>query len=126
MKLFFAFLISFVLVAGLAAQPKPTRALGAFPFSTGERLTYEGKISKFVSVTIGDISFEVLDVVGDKLQLKAEARSRGTMLKLFRYSFTQDILTLADANDLHAVNDKKHDVQKQRIRDSIASFDYDR
>ena len=130
MKLFYVLVIA-VLLAMTAAnlvvgQPNAPKPIGSLPFATGERLTYEGKISKFVSITIGDLSFEVLDAVGDKLQLKADARSRGTMLKLFRYSFSQDILTLVDAKDLHAITDKKHDVQKQRIRDSVTAFDYDR
>jgi hypothetical protein len=120
----FIFLIAFAFTA--AAQPPAPRPLAPFPFSMGEKLTYEGKISKFVSITIGDLSFEVADAAGDKLQFKADARSRGTMLKLFRYSFSQQIDTLADAHDLHAINDRKHDEQKQRIRDSVTTFDYDR
>ena len=43
-----------------------------------------------------------------------------------RYSFSEEIDTLADSRDLHALSSTKHDVQKQRIRDSVTTFDYQR
>lgn len=111
-----------------AAQPPATAAVTPLPFTTGEKLTYEGKINKFaVSVTIGDMIFEVGETTSDgKLRFKVDAHSRGTMLKLFRYSFIQQIDTLADSRDLHAYSDSKHDVQKERVRDSVGTFDYGR
>ncbi|MFL6466415.1 MAG: DUF3108 domain-containing protein [Pyrinomonadaceae bacterium] len=126
-KLSIISLFALLLVAvGLAsAQPAAARPTPAFPFAPGEKLTYEGKINKFaVSVTIGDIIFEVGPVTEDKIRLKVDARSRGTMLKLFRYSFLQQIDTLADARELYVYNDSKRDEQKERIRDSVAAFDY--
>ncbi|PYS88706.1 MAG: hypothetical protein DMF62_09090 [Acidobacteria bacterium] len=42
----------------VAAQPPAPAAVTPLPFTTGEKLTYEGKINKFaVSVTIGDMIF---------------------------------------------------------------------
>ncbi len=111
----------------ISAQPIETRPARELPFAVGETLTYEGKINKIVSITIGDLTLEVVNPAEQsKLQLKVDARSRGTMLKLFRYNFTLQIDTLADANDLHAYGSKRHDVQKQKIRDSVTTFDYDR
>ena len=119
--------ILFVLLAGTAAFAQPVaNPASAFPFAPGEKLTYEGKISKFVSITIGDMTFEVADQTADRIRFKVDAQSRGTMLKLFRYSFTQQIETLADPKDLQAYSSTKHDVQKQRVRDSVTTFDYGR
>jgi len=124
----FVFLLMLVaLGAQLAlAQPSAPRAVEDLPFAVGESLTFEGKINKFaVSVTIGDMTLEVVEATNDgRLQLKADARSRGTMLKLFRYSFLQQIDSFTDARDLRSFSTKKHDVQKQKIRDSLATFDY--
>lgn len=128
MKQAFLTTVSAYLIAistfAVAAQPS---AGSAFPFAAGERLTYEGKINKFaVSVTIGDMTFEVADLSGEKMKLKVEARSRGTMLKLFRYSFLQTMDTSADPKSLFASNSTKHDVQKDKVRDSVTTFDYNR
>jgi hypothetical protein len=107
------------------AQSNGGHAAAEFPFGVGESLSFEGKITKFaVSVTIGDMTLEVADAANGKFQLKADARSRGTMLKLFRYSFLQEIDAVADGRDLRSMSTKKHDVQKQKVRDSIATFDY--
>src|SRR5688572_9086786 len=109
-----------VTAAGAIAQ-------SPFPFSVGERLTYEGKINKFaVSVTIGDMTFEVAQLSGEMARLKVGARSRGTMLKLFRYSFYQTMDTIADPISLFALSSTKHDIQKDKIRDSATTFDYSR
>ena len=108
-------------------QPTPAPAPNSLPFAAGERLSFEGKINKFkLSVTIGDIVFEVADLTDQTIRLKVDAESRGTMLKLFRYSFAQKIDTLADARDLHAISSKKYDAQKQKVRDSVTNFDYGR
>jgi hypothetical protein len=126
MKRNFIILFSAFVLSTLGAFAQPPLS-GAFPFAAGERLTYEGKINKFaVSVTIGDMVFEVADVTPGKVRLAVEARSRGTMLKLFRYSFLQTVDTTADPKDLHAYDSKKHDVQKEKVRDSVTNFDYER
>jgi hypothetical protein len=124
LKTTFSLLLIAVSVYAVGAQPP---LASPFPFAAGERLTYEGKVSKFaVSVTIGDMTFEVADLSQDKVRLKVEARSRGTMLKLFRYSFLQTMDTTAEPKSLFAFDSKKHDVQKEKIRDSVTTFDYDR
>jgi len=125
------FFTSAILVLAFAAlsanaQPSASRVPPALPFASGEILKFEGKISKFISVTIGDLRFEVADADEGRLKLKIDANSRGTMLKLFRYSFTQEIETFAAASDLRAISSKKHDVQKQKIRDSVTTLDYGR
>jgi len=110
----------------LAQSKNGSQAAATFPFEVGESLSFEGKINKFgVSVTIGDMTLDVVNITNDgTVQLKADARSRGTMLKLFRYSFLQEIEAVANARDLRSISTKKHDVQKQKVRDSVATFDY--
>src|SRR4030095_3182634 len=131
MKNFVSFpvLLLLFLVAGSSAglaQSNGDRAAATCPFAVGESLSFEGKINKFaVSVTIGDMTLDVAGISDDgRVQLKADARSRGTMLKLFRYSFLQQIDAIANARDLRSISTKKHDVQKQKVRDSVATFDY--
>jgi len=125
----FPLLLLLFLVANASsglAQSNGGRAALNFPFAVGESLSFEGKINKFaVSVTIGDMTLDVANITNDgTVQLKADARSRGTMLKLFRYSFLQQIDAVANTRDLRSISTKKHDVQKQKVRDSIATFDY--
>ncbi|MGH9946380.1 MAG: DUF3108 domain-containing protein [Pyrinomonadaceae bacterium] len=116
-------LFSAVFVFG---QTNGSPVAASFPFASGETLHFEGKLNKFVSVTIGDLTFKVNDADKSRMRFTIDARSRGTLMKLFRYSFTQEIDTFADANKLFAISSTKHDVQKQRVRNSITDFDYDR
>lgn len=131
MKKFFTKLIPILLLAVLsgsayAQPPSEMRRPMNFPFAVGETLSYEGKIRKFaLSATIGDLIFEVGNVSDDgRLQLKTEAKSRGTLVNWFNYSFLQKVETSADAKGLHAFSNTKHDVQKEKIRDSVSRFDY--
>ncbi|MEO8650190.1 MAG: DUF3108 domain-containing protein [Acidobacteriota bacterium] len=104
-----------------------TKALRtAAPFLIGETLVYEGKISKFLpGIAVADLTFEVKDAPdGENYLVNVEARSKGTLLKLFRYSFLQRVASTFGGRDLRAIQTLKHDVQKDRVRDSQAVFDY--
>jgi hypothetical protein len=96
------------------------------PFAIGETLTYEGKISKVIQgISVAELTFTVGNGGPDGAYLvSAEARSKGTLLRLFRYSFLQKIDSTIAANDLRALKTTKHDVQKERVRNSEAVFDY--
>jgi hypothetical protein len=96
------------------------------PFAIGETLTYEGKISKVIQgISVAELTFTVGNGGPDGAYLvSAEARSKGTLLKLFRYSFLQKIDSTIASNDLRALKTTKHDVQKERVRNSEAVFDY--
>lgn len=114
-------------VAFVNAQPAPVSAAArSMPFEVGETLIYEGKAGKWgVSTTIGDMSFTVdSGKYSNELILRVDARSRGTLLKLFKYSFEQQIDSTVARDELNAFSTRKHDVQKQKVRDSIATFDY--
>ena len=95
------------------------------PFDQGEVITYEGKVSKIIpGITVADLTFTVDRVEGQDFLIKAEARSKGTLLKLFRFSFLQRFESTIDDSDFRVIKTVKHDVQKDRVRDSEALFDY--
>jgi hypothetical protein len=113
--------------AGVAvAQTNGKRATASTPFATGEVLSYEGKISKIIrGIAVADLTLTVTNAPnsGDYL-VKGEGRSKGTLLKLFRFSFLQQIESTISENEFRALKTVKHDVQKERVRDSEALFDY--
>ncbi len=93
----------------------------------GEKLTFEGKVSRLrISMAIADLVFTAAAGKNEnELSIKTVATSKGTMLKLFRYSFLQEYESTVDLNTFRILTTTKHDVQKQRVRDSEAIFDYD-
>lgn len=98
-----------------------------FPFKAGETLEYEGKFSRAVllNISVADLVFSVKNAPNNKdFLITADAKSKGTVLKLFRYSFLQNIESIIDTEKFRVVKTTKRDVQKNRIRDSIAEFDY--
>ena len=109
-----------------AAQSNGKPALKATPFVAGETLTYEGKISKIIrGIAVADLTLTLGKAAdGEDFLVKAEARSKGTLLKLFRFSFVQEMQSHFDSGDFRALRTVKHDVQKERVRDSEALFDY--
>lgn len=112
----------FILLAGaafkIAAQTKP--------FSVGEMLTYEGKVSKIIQgIAVADLTFTVTNAPeSDDYLIKTEARSKGSLLKLFRYSFLQEYQSIVDNQGFRILKTQKNDVQKERVRVSEAVFDY--
>jgi len=92
----------------------------------GETLRYEGKLNWMkISFSVADLTFTTSESPdGRSLQIKAEAVSKGTLTSLVHYSFVQQIDSSVDLNDFRAARTQKHDVQKERVRDSDAVFDY--
>lgn len=113
----------FVAASAAAAQVAPPK----LPFAVGEELNYEGKISKIISVGgIADMTFTVAkDPNSENFLIKTKANSKGTLLKLFRYSFIQEYESIVDFRANRVIKTTKHDVQKDRVRDSVADFDYE-
>jgi hypothetical protein len=120
-------MLLFMLPAASRSQTK-LKSPPAIPFSVGETLVYDGKLSKIISgISIAELKF-TLDRASDGTDytVVTEARNKGTLLKLFRFSFLQRYETTIDGGErFRAIRTKKHDVQKERIRDSEALFNYD-
>jgi hypothetical protein len=122
-RLFRSFSLAAVLAAFAVASYAQQATGGKF---VGESLSYEGKVSRLkISIAIADLTFTVArQADGGNLSIKSEAVSKGTMLKLFRYSFLQRYESIVDPATFRILKTTKHDVQKQRVRDSEAVFDY--
>jgi hypothetical protein len=122
--LFAVFLTAFSFIA--PAQPEARSRPPRLPFPIGETLTYEAKISKIIQgIAVADLTFTVEKANDDESVLvRADARSKGTLLKLARYSFVQQLQSTIATDNFRIVKTVKHDVQKDRVRDSEADFDY--
>lgn len=116
------FISAFLFSAAIAQKPK-----SATPFTVGESLTYEGKFSKSIlrGIGVAELSFTVSDMTksGDYL-LKAEAKSKGTLLKIFNFKFYQRIESTIDDREQNVLKTFKRDEQGDRVRESEAEFDY--
>jgi len=119
---FFALLLLFI----LAAASEPGISGQVRPFAVGEVLTYEGKVSKIIQgIAVADLTFKLTNAPNsDNYLIKAEAKSKGSLLKIFRYSFLQQYESTVDLYTFQVLKTSKHDVQKERVRDSLAVFDY--
>jgi len=96
------------------------------PYRDGEKLVYEGKISKIIQgIDIADLTFGVKKASDGNFLVSTDAKSKGTLLKLFRFSFLQQYESTIDGKNLRILKTVKQDVQKDRIRNSEAVFDYE-
>lgn len=110
--------------ANVFAQPAPANAdASAF---IGEVIKYDGKINRFkLSFSVAELTFSTSKAPNSEdLFIKAEAVSKGTLLSLFRFSFFQQISSTIDADAFRILKTTKRDVQKERVRESEAIFDY--
>ncbi len=119
---FLLFVWVLILASIASAQQPQTKS-----YVLGEVLTYEGKFSKIIKgIAVADLTFKVENAPNGKDYLiKSEAKSKGTLVKLVRFSFLQQIQSTVDSIKLHVLKSVKHDAQNDRIRDSEAVFDYD-
>lgn len=123
------FILPFVLISGILFSSvfaqKPTPVM---PFKVGESLTYEGKFSKTIlrGIAVADLNFTVsnLPKSGDFL-VKAEAKSKGTLLRLFSFEFYQRIESTVAGEQQNVLKTFKRDEQGDRVRESEAEFDYE-
>ena len=111
--------------ASLFAQFRPVSATAGGRMFSGETLKYEGKINKILrGIPVADLTFSAAPVGANELTVKSEAKSKGTLLKLIGYSFLQQYESTLDIEKFRILKTTKHDVQKQRVRDSEALFNY--
>ena len=107
------------------AQPSSSERDAGRRFA-GESLKYEGKLNWMaLSFAIADLTFTANESPDNSgLVIKAEATSKGSLTSLFHFSFLQQINSDVDLAGFRAAKTEKHDVQKERVRDSQAIFDY--
>lgn len=124
--LFFLFAFFSICVSGAFAQKVVRNNTEIQPYTVGETLTYEGKFSKIIKgISVADLSFAVETAPdGKNYLIKSEAESKGTLAKLFRFSFLQELQSTVSSEKLNILKTVKHDVQRERVRDSEAVFDY--
>jgi len=115
-----------VLTLVSSGQTRNVSKLPATPFIDGEQLWYEGKLSKIIQgIAVADLNFAIQKVPNsDDFMIKAEAKSKSSLLKLFRFSFLQELQSSVDGDGFRTIRTVKHDVMKERIRNSEAVFDY--
>lgn len=98
-----------------------------YPYTVGETLTYDGKVSKAIirGINIADINFSVSSAPNKKdYIIDAQAVSRGSLLSLFRFKFLEKISSTVDGGTFSVLRSVKRDEQGDRVRDSEATFDY--
>lgn len=114
-----------VLTAALMnfAQPE-TNDLPGKKF-IGESAKYEAKFNKFISISVAELTITTsVAPNGNDLIIKGDAVSKGTLIKMFGFSFVQNYVSTVDLDGFRILKTVKHDVQKERVRDSEAIFDY--
>ena len=98
----------------------------ALPFAAGETLSYEAKLSKIISgLPVADLTFVVSNGTPGELQIKADARSKGTLLKLAHYSFLYSFASSIDESKFRVNLTERKTTEKERVRTGEAKFDYD-
>lgn len=101
-------------------------AQSAEAYTVGETLTYEAKYNKAIlrGIPAADLNFAVERAQnGEDFLIKSEARSKGTLVKLFA-KFYQNIQSTVDGKNFSIKRTVKRDEQGDRIRESEALFDY--
>lgn len=97
------------------------------PFAPGEVLRYEGRLNKSIlpGVSVADMVFSLDNSAdGKNYVIVTEANSKGSLIKLFRLSFRQRYESTVDKNYFRILKTVKLDQQRERVRDSVADFDY--
>ncbi len=105
------------------AQPKEP----VEPYVSGESLEYVGKYKRFgFSFAIAELKFKVMpEQEGKPHFIVSEGNSKGSLAKLFNFKFYLKIDTHVDRERHHVAQTVKRDEQGDRIRDSVADFDYE-
>ncbi len=99
------------------------------PFRIGETLVYEAKFSRLLlrGIDVADLTFTIIapeKSSPDKIQLKGEVVSKGSLLKLFSFSFLQKFDSTVQTDNFRILQTLRHDEQDKRVRTSEATFDY--
>ncbi len=125
--LFQAIVIVFVTAAFCtAALAQDAKRVASWRDFIGEKLVYEAKLNKVLhGMSISEITFVASAAPdGRHMMINSEAVSKGTLTKLFRFSFQLQYESTVDGDLFRIEHTKKHDVQRERVRDSEAVYDY--
>ncbi len=118
------FLIVFVVgCISMSAQTKTKNS----PYRAGEVLNYEGNFSKLIlrGIDVADLNFTVSQMPdSEDFLVTSEARSKGTLIKLFNFKFYQRIESVIDDKSYNILKTVKRDEQGDRVREGEAVFDY--
>lgn len=113
------------------AEASASAAQKAEPFRIGETLTYEASFSRLVlrGIDVADLTFSVAPPdeqnQPNKVALRAQAVSKGGLLRLVSYSFLQKFdSTVETDGDFRILQTVRYDEQDKRIRNGEANFDY--
>lgn len=122
------FLCAFLYVSAFCCLNVFAQSAKTFePYTVGEKLTFEAKFSKavFRGIAIADLNFSVESEPNNQnFLVKAEAQSKGTITKLFKFKFYQKVQSTVDDDNFSVLKTVKRDEQKERVRDSTAVFNY--
>lgn len=129
MKLLFFTLGMMFFSAGavLAQNGASSPGKSTLPFGIGEQLAFKGELDKIIrGLDFGDMTFTVIPNPGTEgFIIRSEAKSRGTLLALLRFSFLQKYDSVVATSTLRADRTVKFDQQRQRVRESETVFDYE-
>jgi hypothetical protein len=125
MKRFFSrIFIGFSSIA-LFAAVAAAQNVRDLPFASGETLVYEARVSKFLSSDVADLTFTVGDSAAPgTIEISADAKSKGTLLKLARYSFLYQFTSNIDTSAWRVIRTERITAEKERRRTGEAKFDY--
>ena len=126
-NLFRSFLLFSICFLSVSAQKIDIKSSSQTPYVVGETFTYEGKFSKAIlrGIAVADLVFNIENAPdSENFLVKAEAKSKGTLAKLFGFTFLQQLESTIDSKNFDILKSIKHDVQNDRVRDSEAIFDY--
>lgn len=118
-----------------AAPISDHNTVPSVPFTTAEKLTYEGEFSKLMlrGLDIVELHFSTAQAVPPTKELEksvpsnylftAEATSKGWFSKLFGWRFNYRVESTVDARSFTVLRTGKTDEQGKRLRTSEALFD---
>jgi len=121
-KIISQLVIAAVFAAVISAQVLPT----ASSF-VGEKLSFDAKGGKSIihGLDVGEVTFSFdKDASTGNYLVRSNARSKGSFTKMFGLTVVQEYETLIDSKTFDVLRTSKHDVQRDRIRNSVADFNY--
>lgn len=116
-------IISAVCCISITAQTTDNKS----PYKAGESLSYEASFSRLVlrGIDVADLNFTVKQIPDtEDFLVTSEARSKGTLIKLFNFKFYQRIESIVDDKNYNILKTVKRDEQGERVREGEAVFDY--